>query len=261
MSKTTTSTISRTLPDFPYSPAPAARNRLSALLSSSHFVTTLVSPPHHPSSPSVGESPSSSPPDPADQNQENTDFFSAPVSPVPASPSQSFQPSLAPPEHFSVPVDPLLSQSLKQPLPKQPLPSAGSSKRPFSFLSARRLQSSKPSPSSTPILKESTSALIEARDRGSLTRRRRCKSSWRHFKRMGNRLATPFRTLGICITGSAVAFSDDPPADASSLGSPWYSSGEYSPEYIRAVLENNVLLGHLTVDCVVQVTKDPSSLS
>ncbi|KAI5062407.1 hypothetical protein GOP47_0022946 [Adiantum capillus-veneris] len=197
-----TSTISRNLPEFPYTPAPAARKPLSALLSRSQFVTTVVSPASasasNPPSPTHPSSSSSSFSDLADPPPEPADFFSAQASPIPSSPSQTFPPSPAPAELLSARIEssilhssrqasrqPSRSRSVKHPPPR----AAEISKRPSSSRAARRLQSSKRSSLPSPSFTEaSRPALIESGDRGSLTAHHRRRSSWRRLKKMGNRI-------------------------------------------------------------------------
>ncbi|MCO5554436.1 hypothetical protein L7F22_007966 [Adiantum nelumboides] len=267
MSKPTT-TISRTLPDFPYTPGPAptaaVRKPFSALFSGSHFVTTVVSPSPAsnppPSPPAHLSSCSCSFSDPADLPPELADFFSAQASPSPSSPSTAFPPSSAQAELHFARIESSLLQSSRRPSRsqqsdvKQALPRIF--KRPSSSRSTRRLKSTNPSSSPPPLSKypalidlgdSGGPVVIESENRGSLTTQRRRKSAWRHLIRMGNRIVAPFRSIGICVTGGP-GFCEDRSAAVSSSGSSCYSSGEYPPEYIRAVLENNVLLEHLTLD-------------
>ncbi|MCO5581770.1 hypothetical protein L7F22_035658 [Adiantum nelumboides] len=265
MSKPTT-TISRTLPDFPYTPGPAptaaARKPFCALFRNSHFVTTVVSPSPAsnplPSPPAHLSSCSSSFSDPADPPPELADFFSAQASPSPSSQSPAFPPSPAQAELHFARIESSLLQSSRRPSRSQQSDVKQAPPRIFkrpSSRSTRRLKSTNPSSSPPPLSKypalidsgdSGGPVVIESENRGSLTTHCRRKSAWRHLKRMGNRIVTPFQSIGICVTGYP-GFCEDRSAGASS-GSSCYSSGEYPPEYIRTVLENNVLLEHRILD-------------
>ncbi|KAH7277385.1 hypothetical protein KP509_39G048400 [Ceratopteris richardii] len=66
---------------------------------------------------------------------------------------------------------------------------------------------------------------------------------------MANKFAAPFRSIKYCTNAGCVAMGlcNDFSSGNSSPRFSCSSGGEYSPEFIRSTLENNMLLNHVSL--------------